>query len=49
MEGNLLAKKHIILCGMADNLGKFVIPLRSIHLPNFNPIVILHTKKPTEK
>jgi len=28
MEKNILAKNHIILCGMADNLSKFVIPLR---------------------
>jgi len=49
MESNILAKNHIILCGMADNLSKFVIPLRSKHLTELMPIVILHTKPPTEK
>ena len=49
MENNILATNHIILCGLVPNLINFVLPLRSKYLGKYPPIVILHSKEPTEK
>ena len=49
MENNNLANNHIIMCGLADNLNKFLIPLRAKHLNKYKPIVILNKTTPTEK
>lgn len=49
MENNILATNHIILCGLVPNLINFVHPLRSKYLGKYPPIVILHSKEPTEK
>lgn len=49
MENNILATNHIILCGLVQNLINFVLPLRSKYLAKYPPVVILHSKEPTEK
>jgi hypothetical protein len=42
LEGSKLAENHIIICGMAENIRHFVMPLRAKHLHDPSPIVILH-------
>lgn len=49
MENNILATNHIILCGLVPNLINFVLPLRSKYLGKYPPILILHSKEPSEK
>lgn len=49
MAGNILAKDHIIVAGLVQNLHHFVIPLRSKYLTKQPPIVILNEEKPDHK
>ena len=42
MQDSKLADKHIIICGMVENLLYFVKPLRAKHLKEIHPIVILN-------
>jgi len=49
MENSKLAEKHIIICGMVENIWHFVMPLRADHCIEPSPIVILHEELPTTK
>ena len=49
LENHNLAERHILLCGVVQNLINFVLPLRAKYLLTYPPIVILHDKEPTEK
>jgi len=44
LEGSKLAENHIIICGMAENIRHFVMPLRAKHLRDPSPIIILYEK-----
>jgi len=45
----MLAIDHIIICGMVENIGHFVKPLRAGHCINPSPIVIMHDEVPSTK
>jgi hypothetical protein len=49
MENSKLAEKHIIICGMVENIWHFVMPLRADHCVEPSPIVILHDELPSAK
>jgi hypothetical protein len=49
LKDSKLAKNHIIIWGMVENIKGFVIPLRSLHLKNLSPIVIFHEEEPTQQ
>jgi hypothetical protein len=42
LENKKLAERHIIICGIVENIKCFVLPLRARHLKDPSPIVILH-------
>lgn len=49
LEGSKLVENHIIICGMAENIRHFVMPLRAKYLHDPSPIVILHEEMLTVK
>lgn len=49
MKDSKLAKDHIIICGIVENMRGFVIPLRALHLKNLAPIVIFYEEEPTQQ
>ena len=49
LKDSKLAKDHIIICGIVENIRGFVIPLRALHLKNLSPIVIFHEEEPTQQ
>ena len=49
LKDSMLAKDHIIICGIVENIRGFVIPLRALYLKNISPIVIFSEEEPTQQ
>ncbi|CAI2375890.1 unnamed protein product [Moneuplotes crassus] len=49
LKDSKLAKDHIIICGIVENIRGFVIPLRTLHLRNISPIVIFNEEEPSQQ
>ena len=45
LENKKLAERHIVICGIVENIKCFVLPLRAKHLKDPSPIVILHDEQ----
>ena len=49
LKDSKLAKDHIIICGMVENMRGFVIPLRALYLKKLAPIVIFNEEEPSQQ
>ncbi|CAI2372794.1 unnamed protein product [Moneuplotes crassus] len=49
LKDSKLAKDHIIICGIVENIRGFVIPLRTLHIRNLSPIVIFNEEEPSQQ
>ena len=49
LRSSKLAKDHIIIWGIVENMRGFVIPLRANHIKNLSPIVIFNEEEPSQQ
>lgn len=49
LKDSKLAKDHIIICGIVENIRGFIIPLRALYLKKIAPIVIFNEEEPSQQ